>query len=101
MREDHELFVERNAKVVAIGPHSREEVASFSEGKGFPFPLLADPDHQVFDAYDVQSRMASLGQRPAVFVVDAGGTVRFDSIGTQQWQIPTNDSVLKVLDGLA
>jgi hypothetical protein len=44
--------------------------------------------------------MMSLGQRPALFVVDGEGVVRFDSIGTQQWQIPTNDNVLKVLAGL-
>ena len=44
--------------------------------------------------------MASLGQRPAVFVVDREGTVRFDSIGSQQWQIPSNDTVLKVLASL-
>jgi hypothetical protein len=42
----------------------------------------------------------SLGQRPAVFVVDRDGTVRFDSIGTQQWEIPTNDAVLEVLASL-
>ena len=85
---------------MAIAPHTREEVAQFSDGKGFPFLMLADPDHKVFDAYDVVSRMASLGQWPAVFVVDGSGTVRFDSIGTQQWQIPSDDSVLKVLDGV-
>ena len=48
----------------------------------------------MFDAYDVVSRLMSLGQRPAVFVVDRDGTVRFDSIGTQQWEIPSNDAVL-------
>ena len=54
----------------------------------------------VFDAYDVVSTMMSLGQRPALFVVDRSGTVRFDSIGTQQWQIPSNDNVLTVLSSL-
>jgi hypothetical protein len=44
--------------------------------------------------------LASLGQRPAVFVVDQTGAVRFDSIGTQQWQIPSNDNVLLVLSSL-
>jgi alkyl hydroperoxide reductase subunit AhpC len=63
----------------------------------FPFPIVGDVDHRTFDAYDVASRALSLGQRPAVFVVDRDGTVRFDSVGTQQWQIPTNDAVLDVL----
>jgi hypothetical protein len=48
----------------------------------------------------VLNKLVSLGQRPAVFVVDRNGIVRFDSIGTQQWQIPTNDNVLAVLSSL-
>ena len=39
----------------------------------------------------------SLGQRPALFVIDRDGIVRFDTVGTQQWQIPTNQQVLRVL----
>jgi hypothetical protein len=39
----------------------------------------------------------SLGQRPALFVIDQDGIVRFDTVGTQQWQIPTNQQVLQVL----
>ena len=66
-----------------------------------PFPILGDDAHGTFDAYDVASRAVSLGQRPAVFVVDTEGIVRFDSVGTQQWQIPRNDEVLAVLEGLA
>lgn len=82
---------------MAIAPDTAEGVARFVRDNSYPFPLLADADHTVFDAYDVVSRMMSLGQRPAMFVVDRDGTVRFDSIGTQQWEIPSNDTVLAVL----
>ena len=37
------------------------------------------------------------GKRPALIVIDRSGVVQFDSVGTQQWQIPTNKQVLKVL----
>lgn len=86
--------------MVAIAPDTLDGVEKFVRGNEYPFALLADVDHAVFDAYDVVSTMMSLGQRPALFVVDGEGVVRFDSIGTQQWQIPTNDNVLKVLAGL-
>ena len=85
------------AQVVAVAPDSPEGVARFLRDQEYPFPLLADPDHTAFDAYDVGSRMLSLGQRPAVFVIDRRGTVQFDSVGTQQWQIPTNDTVIEEL----
>ena len=101
MRDDIDKFREVGATVAAIGPHTVEEVQAFTRDNEYPFPLLADADHEVFDAYDVVSRAMSLGQRPAVFVIDGQGIVRFDSIGTQQWQIPTNDNVLEVLSNIS
>jgi peroxiredoxin len=100
LREDIERFRESGAQVVAIAPDTAEGVARFVRDNDYPFPLLADAEHVVFDAYDVVSTMMSLGQRPALFVIDGSGTVRFDSIGTQQWQIPSNDNVLKVVASL-
>ena len=86
---------------MAIAPDTADGVAKFVRGNAYPFSLLPDADHVVFDAYDVVSTLMSLGQRPALFVVDQGGVVRFDSIGTQQWQIPSNDNVLAVLSSLS
>ena len=83
--------------MIAIAPHDVDTVAKFLAKEPMPFPVLADPDHTVFDRYDVASRALSLGQRPAVFVIGADGRVRFDAVGTQQWQIPGNDEVLEVL----
>ena len=97
MREDIDRFSGAGARVLAIAPDTLEGVEKFVRDNEYPFSLLADTDHAVFDAYDVVSTMMSLGQRPALFVVDTEGNVRFDSIGTQQWQIPTNDNVLEVL----
>jgi peroxiredoxin len=100
LRDDIERFTAAGARVVAIAPDTADGVAKFVQGNDYPFSLLPDEDHVVFDAYDVVSTMMSLGQRPALFVVDREGVVRFDSIGTQQWQIPSNDNVLAVLSSL-
>ena len=97
MRDDIDRFEARGAQVVAIAPDTVAGVAEFVENNAYPFPLLADESHAVFDAYDVASRMMSLGQRPAVFIVGRDGVVRFDAVGTQQWQIPSNDVVLEQL----
>ena len=86
--------------MVAIAPDSSDGVAGFVRDNDYPFRLLADPEHKVFDVYDVVNKMMSLGQRPAVFVIDGNGVVRFDSIGTQQWQIAPNDEVLAVLSAM-
>jgi peroxiredoxin len=100
LREDIERFTGAGVRVVAIAPDTAEGVARFVRDNPYPFSLLADVDHAVFDAYDVVNTLMSLGQRPALFVVDRQGIVRFDSIGTQQWQIPSNDNVLSVAASL-
>ena len=99
LRQDIEQFRASGAQVVAVAPDQPEGIAKFTRDNPYPFPILADADHSVFDAYDVVSRMASLGQRPAVFIIDRDQRVSFDSIGTQQWQIPGNSAVLAELSG--
>ena len=100
MRADIHRFEQAGAHLVAIAPDTAEGVVRFTRDNDYPFSLLADPEHAVFDAYDVITTLASLGQRPALFVVDQTGVVRFDSIGKQQWQIPSNDNVLTVVSSL-
>jgi peroxiredoxin len=99
LREDFDRFGQAGATILAVAPDTAEGVARFVRDNDYPFALLAD-DHAVFDAYDVVSKLTSLGQRPAVFVVDRGGIIRFDAIGTQQWQIASNDDVLALLASL-
>jgi peroxiredoxin len=100
LREDYAKFTDAGATIVAIAPDDAEGVAKFTRTNSYPFALLADSEHAVFDAYDVVSTLMSLGQRPALFVIDTQGTVRFDSIGKQQWEIPSNENVLAVLAAL-
>ena len=65
----------------------------------FPFPLV-DAKHKAFDQYDVVKKIASLGQRPALFVIDRDGVVRYNQVGTQQTNIPPIAEVLAELDRL-
>lgn len=100
MRDDFENFDAAGARIIAVAPEGVDGLSRYPNGGEFPFALVGDENHVTFDAYDVASRALSLGQRPAVFVVDRDGIVRFDSVGTQQWQIPSNDEVLEVVRNL-
>ena len=86
---------------MAVAPHGAAKVEKFTRDDEYPFPLVADPSGATFKAYDVLSKLASLGQRPAVFVVDRSGIVRFDAVGTKMTDIATDDEVLAVLEGLS
>jgi peroxiredoxin Q/BCP len=74
--EDIESFTRAGAQVLAISPQSVESHEEFScKQGGFAFPLLADVDKAVGDAYGI---IGPLGfYRRSAFVVDATGTVRY------------------------
>lgn len=93
-------FQKRDAQVLAIAPDDVENARRYFQAHDLPFPCLADPDRIVFRQYDVKSTMASLGQRPGLFVLDRNGVVRYAYLGWQQWEIPTISQTLAELDKL-
>lgn len=101
MRDRHDDFQQRNAQIIAIAPDTLENAKSYFESNELPFICLPDPDREVYRKYDVKSTMVSLGQRPALFVIDGDGIVRFAYIGWQQWEIPEIDDTLQELDRLS
>ena len=74
--EDIDSFTDAGAQVLAISPQSVASHDDFScKQGGFAFPLLADTDKAVGDAYGI---LGPLGfYRRSVFVIDADGIVRF------------------------
>ncbi|RME82802.1 MAG: thioredoxin peroxidase [Caldilineae bacterium] len=100
LRQDYEQFRQRNAEVVVIAPDTLGNAQDYFRRHQLPFPGLVDETHAVYDLYDVQSRVLSLGQRPGLFIIDREGVVRYAYLGSQQWEIPPNREVLAQLDGL-
>jgi peroxiredoxin Q/BCP len=101
LRDDYERFSDLGAEILTISAEPARSSEAYLQSHPLPFPTLIDEDHTVFDAYDATSRLLSLGQRPALFVVDAEGIIRFEEVGAQQWNIPSNGEVLAVLDSLS
>lgn len=98
MRDDYAAIQQRDTAVVCIAPHGLAECQAMVARHNLPFPVLADEDRTVFSMYDVQSRIWSLGQRPAVYLIDRSGVIRWAHVGTQQWHIPSHDELLAALD---
>jgi peroxiredoxin Q/BCP len=101
LRERISEFEERGAQVIAVAPDTLENARRYFEGKDIPFTCLPDPDRAVFRQYDVKSAVVSLGQRPALFVIDREGILRYAYLGWQQWEIPSIDETLAQIDALA
>jgi peroxiredoxin Q/BCP len=74
--DDISAFNDVGAQVLAISPQSVESHEAFSVKQGgFAFPLLADVDKKVGEAYGI---IGPLGfYRRSAFVVDAEGIIRY------------------------
>jgi len=100
LREQYQEFLRAETEVVAIVGDSVEAARSYFEKNRLPFPCLADLHHEIYDLYNVETKMLSLGQRPGLFIIDQDGIVRYAHIGSQQWEIPGTAQVLKVCRSL-
>jgi peroxiredoxin len=73
--DDFTQFEDVGAQVLAISPQDVESHERFAAKHGFKFPLLADTDKKVAQAYGT---LGPLGfPRRSVFVVDRAGVVRY------------------------
>jgi peroxiredoxin Q/BCP len=74
--DDIGSFEKAGARVVAVSPQSVASHDEFScKQGGFAFPLLADTDKAVGDAYGI---LGPLGfYRRSAFVIDADGIIRY------------------------
>lgn len=97
MRQDYDQFSALDTEVVVIAPDTLGNAKSYFSQNPVPFTALVDDTLEVYQKFDVQSRLISLGQRPGLFIIDKTGTVQFAFIGMQQWEIPTNSLVLQTL----
>ncbi|MDF2731822.1 MAG: peroxiredoxin [Desertimonas sp.] len=68
-------FNELDAQVLGISPQDLDSHDRFSSKYGFQFPLLADTDKAVARLYGT---LGPIGfPRRSVFIIDAGGTIRY------------------------
>jgi peroxiredoxin len=71
------------ARLVAISPEPPATSRALVADLGLQFPVLADADGQVINRYGTRNGFLGGGSvlpHPSVFVVDAAGTIRFQSI---------------------
>jgi thioredoxin-dependent peroxiredoxin len=80
IRDSYGHFEERGAVVLGVSPDTEESHVKFKEKHGLPFTLLADPEHEVAEAYGVWKEKSFGGKRywgveRSTFLVDEDGKV--------------------------
>ena len=61
-----------------------------------PFPILSDPEHKVIDAYDLFNPQGKIS-KPAVFILDKKGIVRWSFFDEDYKVRPLNEVLLEEL----
>lgn len=80
-RDDYSAYVENNVTILGISPDSSKSHAKFKKKFELPFPLLADEEHAVCDAYGVWGQKKFMGREymgvlRTTFVIDQDGHIK-------------------------
>jgi peroxiredoxin len=96
-------YVARGVQVVTVVAQSSDVVKRYVEDKGLPFNILIDESRDVLKAYGVWHRLGLDAwniARPALFVIDRAGTIRYSFVSQHQDEFPTHEDIMKELDKL-
>jgi peroxiredoxin Q/BCP len=91
-------FADVGAQVLALSPQSVDEHEAFASAHDFAFPLLADEDKAVGDAYGI---LGPLGfYRRSIIVVDPEGVVRYAHRATAGLTFRPTDEIVEAVRAL-
>ncbi|MBI1914383.1 MAG: redoxin domain-containing protein [Planctomycetes bacterium] len=108
MRDRIKAFEQRGVQVLAIDPHELHRVRHMLRSVGYKadqvaYPILADSAGTVSATYGVAFQMnvhTEWSNRPATFVIDREGIIRYERRGKTFGDRPKPDDLLKELDKL-
>lgn len=101
IRDIYNEFEERGARVVVILAQKQERMREFLEKHSYPFPLLSDSRREVVKEYGVYVRANFESvhiARPANFVLDGGGIIKYIFIASIQTEYAPDADVFAALD---
>ena len=79
----------------------RQAVRHYIEESGLPFDILVDESREVMKAYGVWHRIGLDAwniARPALFLIDADGSIRYSFVAERQDEFPSHAEILRALD---
>jgi peroxiredoxin Q/BCP len=79
-RDAHDAFEKRGAAILGVSPDDEASHVKFKQKYSLPFPLLADPEHEVAEQYGVWGEKNYAGKTywgvsRTTFVIDAEGNI--------------------------
>jgi peroxiredoxin len=84
-------------QVVAIVAQRSEKVRRYIEETGLPFHILVDDSRETIKAYGVWHRIGFDAwniARPALFLIDRQGIVRYSFVASSQFEFPSHEEII-------
>jgi peroxiredoxin Q/BCP len=97
LRDHYQDFQERNAEIIALAVHSLTGAGQVARLTEAPFPILADPDHAVAEAYGVYDLLGDGIATPSVFIIDTSGQIVWSYVGQNAADRPGIQTILENL----
>ncbi len=92
-------FHEAGIRPVAISVDTPEESRTLSQQAGYTFTILSDPNTEAIRRYDLVHAGAGINghdaARPAEFLLDATGTVRWINLTENYWVRARPEQILE------
>lgn len=104
MRDSHASIERAGGRLVVVLCQKHKAVAGYVERNPTPFPIVADEDRSLARSWGVYHGLgidAVNIARPAAFVVDPEGTIRFAWVAATQFQTADIEELLGLIIDLA
>ena len=90
-------FQGHDTEILALAVHDMTGAQRVAQVTGAAYPILADPDHAVADAYGVYNLLGDGVATPAVFIVDQSGQIVWSYVGQSASDRPNVQTILENL----
>lgn len=80
LRDNYDRMLHLGYKVVGVSPDNEKSHLKFAEKYKLPFPLIADPDKKIINAYGVWGKKKFMGREyegviRTTFIIDEAGVI--------------------------
>jgi peroxiredoxin len=97
LQSNYQQFQERQTEIIALAVQDVAQAQNMAQITGVPYPILADPDHRIVDAYGVYNLLGDGVATPAVFIIDKAGQIVWSYIGQNINDRPSSQTILENL----
>lgn len=100
VQEHSSDYAEYNATPIGIAGQWPRELRGYAERNGITYPLLVDKERSVIKTYGVYHWLSFEAYniaRPATFIIDTLGIIRYIYIGSHQFDLVDQTNLLECL----